>query len=70
MQDRQAVSDKVKLLQLLLSTCWHLGTDLGYSFIADFHHHMICESEARFSAMEMGGGVGLYAGQLIGEYIW
>jgi len=45
------------------------GLDLGYTFVADFRYWLICGSLmfARFSAVGMGAG--LYAGQLIREYI-
>jgi len=44
-------------------------TDLWYSFVADFRYWIIHESQifATFSAV--GKRVGLYAGQLIQEYI-
>jgi len=52
----------------LLTLTPYQGTDLGYSFIANFRHLLIHDSLifARFSAMGMG--VSSYVGQLIGEY--
>jgi len=46
-------------------------THLGQSLVAIFYYRLIRKSQifARFSAMGMGMGVGLYVGWLIREYM-